>query len=471
MMKKTPFLAFLALITILVTASTNNASAELFTKRISIDEYIKSYEKVAVSEMGRTGIPASITLAQGILESEYGNSRLAVEGNNHFGIKCHGWTGEEIYADDDAPNECFRKYPSALDSYHDHSAFLTTRGRYSFLFDLSSTDYKGWAKGLKKAGYATNPAYADILIDLIDRYDLFKYDTGDVVAYNPTPTPAKPSTPRQPTRIPAKGSKSGSGNNGTPPASTTPDKTETQGCSLLSKQRLEADDIPPVFYSNRKKAVRFSCDVSIVQVADAFDIPLKRLIKYNDITNRTIKGKTVIYLQPKRNKNTGAPKAHKVKSGETLYDISQDYGIKIKKLIKRNDMPVGYEPIAGEYVALNKKRKTPLAITTIKNKKKEAKEIKVTKPNKPSSGTVKPSPSGTKPPGSVTPRPPRPQPPVVTPPSPTPVQRYVEHTVTVGDTLYNISKRYNTTVDSIRKANNLTDNSIRIGQVLVVPVP
>ncbi len=438
--------------------------------RITVEQYITSYERVAVTEMGRTGIPASITLAQGILESEYGNSRLAVEGNNHFGIKCHGWTGDEIYADDDAPNECFRKYPSALDSYHDHSAFLTTRGRYSFLFDLSSSDYKGWARGLKKAGYATNPAYADILIDLIERYDLFKYDTGGVIAQNPKPT--KPATPAKPTRVPA-GSKSSSGKNTPPTKSTTSEKT---ACSLLGQQRLNADDIPPTFYSNRKKAVRFSCDVSIVQVADAFDIPLKRLIKYNDITSRTIKGNTVIYLQPKRNKNKTAPKAHKVKPGETLYDIGQTYGIKMKKLIKRNDMPVGYEPIADEYVALNKKRKTPLAITTTKNKRKEIKEIKSTNPKKPSKGksNVKPSTSSANkvpPAGGAYPRPTKPnKPPVVTQPTP-PTQRYVQHTVTIGDTLYNIAKRYNTTVDGIKKANNLSDTNIKLGQVLVVPVP
>jgi hypothetical protein len=129
--------------------------------------------------MDRYGIPASITLAQGILESGNGESRLAVEGKNHFGIKCHSnWNGETIIEDDDEKGECFRKYSKVADSYRDHSLFLTERGRYSFLFEYQKTDYKKWAKGLKKAGYATNPKYPTLLIDLIERYDLSRFDNG-----------------------------------------------------------------------------------------------------------------------------------------------------------------------------------------------------------------------------------------------------------------------------------------------------
>ena len=139
--------------------------------------YIEKYNHIAIKEMNMYNIPASIKLAQAILESGSGKSRLAVEGNNHFGIKCHNnWNGKTILEDDDDKGECFRKYDSASDSYRDHSLFLTERGRYSFLFEYSITDYKAWAKGLKKAGYATNPRYPELLIDLIQKYNLNKYD-------------------------------------------------------------------------------------------------------------------------------------------------------------------------------------------------------------------------------------------------------------------------------------------------------
>ena len=139
--------------------------------------YIAKYKDLAIIEMNRYGIPASITLAQGILESGNGESRLATEGKNHFGIKCHeNWNGETILEDDDKKGECFRKYDKVSESYRDHSLFLTERGRYSFLFEFKKTDYKAWAKGLKKAGYATNPKYPQLLIELIEKYDLSRFD-------------------------------------------------------------------------------------------------------------------------------------------------------------------------------------------------------------------------------------------------------------------------------------------------------
>ncbi|WP_439152189.1 glucosaminidase domain-containing protein [Winogradskyella sp.] len=140
------------------------------------ETYIKIYADIAMVEMRRSKIPASITLAQGILESASGRGRLAVEANNHFGIKCHGWKGKKIYHDDDRSQECFRKYNYAKSSYEDHSEFLTTRKRYSKLFELKPNDYKGWAKGLKAAGYATDRKYPAKLISLIERYQLYKYD-------------------------------------------------------------------------------------------------------------------------------------------------------------------------------------------------------------------------------------------------------------------------------------------------------
>ena len=143
---------------------------------LNTEDYVKYYSDIAMDEMIQFGIPASITLAQGILESGAGKGRLAVEANNHFGIKCHDWNGKKIYHDDDKEQECFRKYDNPEYSYRDHSLFLSNRGRYSFLFDLKKDDYKQWARGLKKAGYATDPKYPQKLIDLIQRYQLYKYD-------------------------------------------------------------------------------------------------------------------------------------------------------------------------------------------------------------------------------------------------------------------------------------------------------
>ena len=145
-------------------------------KILNTEDYVKYYSNIAMDEMVQFGIPASITLAQGILESGAGKGRLAVQANNHFGIKCHDWNGKKIYHDDDEEQECFRKYDNPEYSYRDHSLFLTNRGRYSFLFDFKRYDYKQWAKGLKKAGYATDPKYPEKLIDLIERYELYKYD-------------------------------------------------------------------------------------------------------------------------------------------------------------------------------------------------------------------------------------------------------------------------------------------------------
>jgi flagellum-specific peptidoglycan hydrolase FlgJ len=150
---------------------------ELFSNKEKIDNYIEKFGPIARDEMKVFGVPASITLAQGILESGMGYGRLALQGNNHFGIKCHSdWKGKRIYHDDDLKGECFRVYNDPATSYRDHSLFLTGRTRYSFLFDIKTSNYEAWAKGLKKAGYATDPKYPDKLISLIERFDLTRYD-------------------------------------------------------------------------------------------------------------------------------------------------------------------------------------------------------------------------------------------------------------------------------------------------------
>jgi hypothetical protein len=151
---------------------------------LTLSDYIEKYKDIAMEEMRKNGIPASIKLGQGILESGFGNSPLAVNANNHFGIKCHGWTGRSFYKDDDKPDECFRAYDDPMQSFRDHSEFLTGRPRYSGLFELDIQDYKGWARGLRRAGYATNPRYPELLIRVIEQNKLYEFDrlvlsTGD----------------------------------------------------------------------------------------------------------------------------------------------------------------------------------------------------------------------------------------------------------------------------------------------------
>lgn len=165
--------------TVVVEKKTPEEKAENTTEASTLnttEDYINAYKEIAQKEMTLYNIPASITLAQGILESASGKGRLSVEANNHFGIKCHTWTGAKIYHDDDKKGECFRKYNSAKYSFRDHSLFLTSRKRYASLFDLDVANYKGWAKGLRAAGYATDKKYPQKLIGLIERYELYKYD-------------------------------------------------------------------------------------------------------------------------------------------------------------------------------------------------------------------------------------------------------------------------------------------------------
>jgi LysM repeat protein len=292
-------------------------------QRISREEYIDTYAPWAVDEMKRSGIPASITLAQGILESDNGNSRLAREGNNHFGIKCHGWKGKKIIHDDDKKNECFRKYKSAKESYIDHTDFLMGGPRYSFLFVLDQDNYKAWAKGLKKAGYATAPKYADLLIKIIEENELYEYDKGRV-------------RPKQ----------------------DVADVWEDEGQNLA-----DLDDF--AVEVGRKILVRNRINYIIVQEGDTYqslnkelDLLPFELAKYNEIKrdSKLSRGQ-VLYLQPKRGKASVEFRYHDAEEGQTMYQISQMYGIKLKKLLKMNLMEAGEEPYPGDVIHLRKKKK------------------------------------------------------------------------------------------------------------------
>lgn len=284
-------------------------------KKNTPDEYIALYKDDAIREMQLFHVPASITLAQGMLESDNGNSALAVYANNHFGIKCHKeWTGETYTQDDDTKDECFRKYGAVYDSYVDHSEFLKTRPRYASLFELKMTDYVGWAKGLKSAGYATDPKYADRLIDLIERYKLNEYDKLE----------------------------------GLPPIAAEPQKTE--GTKTVAANGMNRREI---YLNNNRKYIVAKQGDTFMKLAQELEMGVWQLYKYNDMNkDSSLKQGQMLYLQPKRNKCSDDK--CQVRPGETMHDISQKYGVKLRKLYLYNNMEPGTQPKAGQVIYLRK---------------------------------------------------------------------------------------------------------------------
>jgi LysM repeat protein len=287
-----------------------------FTK----EDYISKYKEIAVKEMKRSGIPASITLAQGMLESENGNSTLAYKSNNHFGIKCHkSWDGDRVYHDDDKADECFRKYDSPEDSYRDHTDFITHMKRYSPLFDYKSTDYKKWAKGLKKAGYATSRTYAKDLIRIIEENELYRLDQGD---YSNLAL-------KKPKKV---------------------NKSEDENFTVDIKRRK-------VFERNRIKYILAEEGDDYEKITKEMDLFSGQLARYNEFSkdSKIIPGQ-VLYIQPKRWNAEVGNDFHIVKEGETMYSISQLYGMKLKKLYRKNRMEVGKEPEVGQKMWLRKRK-------------------------------------------------------------------------------------------------------------------
>jgi len=298
------------------------------------DDYIAKYHDAAVANMVQHKVPASITLAQGLFESGNGNSPLALNANNHFGIKCHEWKGETYHHDDDAPQECFRKYASVQDSYADHAQFLKTRKRYAKCFELDITDYKGWARELKAAGYATLPTYPERIIGLIERYKLYRYDQealalmGQKPAENPqpenkpepTPTPT-PEPQKKPERKPEK------------PADKVPERVVVQEKPqepVKSKREvLENNGIP--YITARKGDTQAS-------LADEFELAEWQIRRYNDLsTSSEIAPGMRIYLAPKKDSNPGID-AHVVTEGENLIQIAQLHGIRKAALMEMNGL-------------------------------------------------------------------------------------------------------------------------------------
>lgn len=324
-MKKTFFRIF-ALVLIKFIPSPNGGGQEgaVFAQpaeyKMTRPEYVEKYKDIAIKEMLENGIPASITLAQGILESDAGNSALAMYANNHFGIKCHkDWPGEKYIQDDDAKDECFRKYKEAEASFDDHSEFLKTRGRYAFLFELRKTDYKGWADGLKEAGYATEPAYASRLIKLIDDYKLHQYDRMQEIAIDK------------------------------PKKKTEPQIIKPTTSAISASRRL--------FLNNRIKYVVVQDGDTYYKIAHDFDMRLWQLHNYNETGKQTcLQVGDIVYLQPKR-RHSQKEETHTVRWGESMYYISQLYGIKMRHLYKMNKMTDGQEPVAEQKIFLSAKTK------------------------------------------------------------------------------------------------------------------
>jgi LysM repeat protein len=281
-------------------------------------EYINKFKNLAVEQMQRSGVPASIILGQACLESAYGKSSLATEGKNHFGIKCHSsWNGEKIYYDDDLAGECFRKYKTDKESFADHSDFLRYNKRYASLFDLKPTDYKAWAHGLKKAGYATNPKYAESLIKVIEDNKLYLYDKGVKIQV---------------------------------PSPVTLEKIEFENFVIQLNRKI--------YTRNEVKYVLANEGDSFESIAEEFKLTKRQLLKYNDLDKKAkIYAGQELYIKPKKKRSDPNFPIHIVQEGETMHQISQQYAVKLKSLYRYNQMKSGDVPKEGQEIFMRNKMK------------------------------------------------------------------------------------------------------------------
>lgn len=383
---------------------------KFFPFTMTVEQYIAKYAEAALDEMYTNHIPASITLAQGLLESGNGNSRLAIIGNNHFGIKCKAdWTGETIKEDDDAPQECFRKYPSALDSYHDHSDFLKKGQRYSFLFDLDEKDYKSWAYGLKKAGYATNPKYPELLITTIEKNNLSHFDS------------IKPGQKEEKKIV------------------------EEKKIEVAAQRNITVNGIPAIVAKTNE---------SYASIAIENDMRVWQIYKYNDLNkNSELQKGDTIFLKPKNYKSE--QEFYFVKGNETMHLISQRFGIKLSKLLHKNLMKEGDEPADGEKIYLRDKREQPLKLRIA------AKQIAV---DSTFNDIVYEDPKK----NIETQLPVIPEDKYVINIPDNKDDMAFFHTVQTGENLFMIAKKYNVQIEGIRQINKLHDNTITVGMRLII---
>lgn len=359
-------------------------------QKTSIEDYIQTYRDLAIQEMKRTGVPAAIKLAQGIHETEGGNSDLLKRSNNHFGIKCKtNWTGETVYHDDDALGECFRKYPSAEDSYRDHSNFLKGSSRYAFLFNLKPTDYKGWAYGLKRAGYATNPRYPQIIIKYIEEYGLEEYTLMALRDGSPADSMNMPSVK----------------------SSARTQDTVSANESLAVEDRVSETRTGRTLF-NGLHAVWSPAGTSLLAIATEHDIPLARLLDYNDLEHDgLLMNDEWIYLERKR--KTGKQDSYVTESEETPRFIAQVNAIQLNHLLQYNAFDRGSMVPAGTRVLL-KPASSDLAVT------------------------------------------------------PSTAKKDIIHEVQPKEGLYAISRKYQVPVQQIRALNKLESDHLTIGQKLII---
>jgi LysM repeat protein len=400
------------------------------TPTISIEEYINTYKEIAMKEMVRTGVPASITLAQGIVETENGNSKLVKKSNNHFGIKCkETWTGPSVSHDDDAPGECFRKYGSAEESYIDHSNFLVTRKHYGALFTLDPADYKAWAYGLKKAGYATNPRYPEMLIKYIETYNLNEYslialgrkkaDETNVVKNETTPVvnETKPVTvqPKVETKPVVEVVK-------------TEEKKPEPAPAVIPVVKKQTVNYPSgEFKINETRVVYVAKGTSFLSVAQQYNVQLKWLFDFNDLAEmEAAPADQLIYLQRKR--RTGANEFHVMAEGETLYDVAQAEGIRMEALLQLNLLSAAQIPAAGERLHLQ-------TAATVAPKLSSAKNA-ISKTEAPQSNET--------------------------------VTEKIIHIVQPKETLYSISKKYEVSVTELQQWNQLNAIDLKEGMELII---
>lgn len=407
---KYPFLVFLTVFTFTFAQAQPVPTVE-FPFKMTVEQYLEKYAPIAVEEMHRSRIPASITLAQGLLESGNGNSRLALVGNNHFGIKCKkDWTGETLNEDDDAPQECFRKYKAPIDSYRDHSEFLKKNQRYAFLFDLEITDYKSWAHGLKKAGYATNPRYGEILIATIEKNNLQRFDM------------MKPGVQEEKQIV------------------------EEKKEFIAEHKNLSVNGIPAMVAKDND---------SYTAIALENDMRIWQIYKYNDLTkDALIKKGDTIYLKPKNYKSQ-TTEFHVLQQGESMHLLSQRYGIKLSKLLSKNRLKEGQQPEAGETIYLQSKRK-------------EAPKLKVVLPTLPADTTFNNTVYEDPKKNIETSGP-------VLPHDAYNLEEHgikedmaFFHTVQAGESLFSIAKKYNVQVEGIRSINNIKGENIKVGDKLII---
>jgi LysM repeat protein len=361
---------------------------------MTAQEYIQEYKDLAIREMKRMGVPAAITLAQGLLETQNGNSDLLKGSNNHFGIKCKSsWAAETVSHDDDAPGECFRKYKSAEDSYRDHSNFLRGNDRYDFLFQLNPADYKAWAYGLSKAGYATNPNYPEILIKKIEDNNLEQYT---MVAINDVPHFD---------------------------ASKYKDDPET----AVSKSDLDLDSnltAPINLTINGSKALYVPKGTSLLAIATENNINLDKLLIINDLGKDGILDKNqYVFLEKK--KKEGKNDFCIASPNETLYDISQKYGVILQDLYTYNQLTPDDYIVAGKKIFLKPQQQLAIVNQPLTlNQKSDNTKIVVESVNK--------------------------------------------HEVLPKENLYSISKKYGVTVDQLKEWNNISGNNLQIGQQIII---